>query len=255
MTKIIGFCDCTKYGDKSRLASLLSVHLESYFGNTKVLRRHKDSYGYARPSMSVDTFTTCMADDDRSRSTEHKTHFSTSAPNGDSQTITMWGIASEKPILDWSAVLKTLTFSHSSVIDFLLIETDFDKSFLAEAKVSSVTDILVVLDHRVRQDSDCLQFVKSAVEQMEGCRIGVIVDTGKCLGEAFDIYSHLENLVGPMKNTAISFLGHLPQTKNRDKYSTLETMALQNIAFGLLNLKYEANTHSISSGLFKGVLH
>ena len=150
---------------------------------------------------------------------------------------------------------KALNYSAESEVDFLLIDTDFDQSFLAEAKLSSVVDILIVLDHQVRQDSDNLQFVKSAVEQIENCRIGVIVDTGRCLGEALDIYSHFEVFVGPTKNSVISFLGHLPQTQNMNRNGALEIMALQNIALGLLNLNCEATPHSIPSEMFEGFLH
>ena len=164
-------------------------------------------------------------------------------------------VAIEKPIFNWSAVSKTLEFLPSNPIDFLLIDTDFDKLFIREVKVSSMRDVLVVLDHRVRQDSASLLFVKSAVEQIEDCRIGIIIDTVDCFGEALDIYSHFEISVGSAKSSRVRFLGHLPQTNDINKYRALETMALQNIAIALLDLKYDAIHHTMPLEKFEGFLH
>jgi hypothetical protein len=47
----------------------------------------------------------------------------------------------------------------------------------------------------------------------------------------------------------------MPQTKNSNEYGALEIMALQNIALGLLNLKYEDNHLRITSEMFEGFLH
>jgi hypothetical protein len=252
MTKIIGLCDCTKDGDKASLASRLSVHLDNHFGKSKVLSRRKSRPSRTRATMHANSFTSCLEDGGYSRT---KAHFAISKPIRRSKPIILRTTASENATFDWLSVSKTLGFSKSFAIDFILIETDFDQSFLAEAKVSSVNDLIVVLDHCVIQDSESLQFVKSAVEQIEDCRIGIIVDTGSCLWEAWDVYSHFKVILGSAQSGSISFLGHLPQTKNKQKYDTLEIMALQNIALGLLDLKYEANPHSIPSEMFEGFLH
>ena len=252
MTKIIGLCDCNTSSEKAGLASRLSVHLDNHFGKSKVLSRRKNRPLRALSTMHENSFTSYLNGTDQSRS---EVHFAIYDPVQRSKSIILRAKASEKAAFDWSSVSKTLGFSKSSAIDFMLIDTDFDQSFLAEAKVSSVTDLIVVLDHRVRQDSESLQFVKSAVEQIKGCRIGIIVDTGLCLGEALDIYSHFEVILGSAQSGSISFLGHLPQTKDKYKYNALEIMALQNIALGLLNLKYEAKPHTIPSKMFEGFLH
>ena len=74
-------------------------------------------------------------------------------------------------------------------------------------------------------------------------------------GEALDVYSHFEDCVRLSKSKLHRFCGHMPQTKNSNEYGALEIMALQNIALGLLNLKYEDNHLRIPPEMFEGFLH
>ena len=100
-----------------------------------------------------------------------------------------------------------------------------------------------------------MQFVKTVIKQIEDCQIGVIVDIKSCFGEALDVYSHFEDFVRLSKSKPRGFSLHMPQTKNSNEYGALEIMALQNIALGLLNLKYEDNHLRITPEMFEGFLH
>ena len=254
-TKIIGICDYSRDGGKSRFVPRLSFHLDEHFGNSKVLSRRNSFASHNKSSMSIDANTSFLADTGHTLSRTYRPQSVKPCLVEQGKQLALADLAIEKPIFNWSAVSKTLEFLPSNPIDFLLIDTDFDKSFISEVKVSSIKDILVVLDHRVRQDSASLLFVKSAVEQIVDCRIGVIIDAADCLGEALDIYSHFEISVGPAKSGRMRFLGHLPQTNDINKYCTLETMALQNIALALLDLKSDAIHHTMPLEMFEGFLH
>lgn len=259
MAKTIGLCDCTKNIERSRLASELSIDLDNLFGNSKVLRRHKGLRSSNQPSMSIDAITSSLADTRYGHSKKHKENLVMPVPNVRTKPVTVHDTKHDKviviPILDWSSVSKALKLSPSSAIEFLLIDSDFDPSFLAEVKMASLTDILVVLDHRVRQGSLTVQFVKTVIKQIEDCQIGVIVDIKSCFGEALDVYSHFEDFVRLSKSKPRGFSLHMPQTKNSNEYGALEIMALQNIALGLLNLKYEDNHLRITPEMFEGFLH
>ncbi|MDA9989392.1 hypothetical protein N9E48_01080 [Paracoccaceae bacterium] len=257
MAKIIGLCDCTKNIQRSRLASELSIDLDNLFGNNKALRRHKSLRSSNQPSMSIDAITSSLVDTRYGHSKKHKENLAMPVPNVRTKPVTVHDTKHDKvtetPILDWSSV-KALILLPSSAIEFLLTDSDFDRSFLVEAKMASLTDILVALDHHVRKVSSTLQFVETAIKQIEDCQIGVIVDL-KSFDEALDICSHFEDFVRLSKSKPHRFRGHMPQTKNSNEYSALEIMALQNIALGLLNLKYEDNHLRILPEMFEGFLH
>ena len=237
----------------------MSIDLDNLFGNSKVLRRRKGLRLSNQPSMSIDVITSSLADTRYGHSKKYKENLTMPVSNVRITLVTVHDTKHDKvtgiPILDWSSVSKVLILLPSSAMEFLFKDSDFGPSFLAEAKMASLTDIFVVLDHRVRQDSSTLQFVKTAIKQIEYCQIGVIVDVESCFGEALDICSHFENFVKLSKSKTHRFRVHMPQTKNSNEYSALEIMALQNIALGLLNLKCDDNHLKILPEMFEGFLH
>ena len=64
MTEITGLCDRSLKGEKSRLASSSSIHLDNHSVNRKVFRRSKSGSSHNRPPMSFDYFTSCIIEID-----------------------------------------------------------------------------------------------------------------------------------------------------------------------------------------------
>ena len=139
--------------------------------------------------------------------------------------------------------------------EFIVIDTDFEDSFLCEARLAPITDTVLVLDHYVTPKSHLVNFARFVLECLPNCELGVVVYSETHASQALDMYCQFESLFEAPDMERLSFLGHLPKYKKGHNHNTVETIGLQSIALSLLKLNYQSFPHNIMNEMFKGTLH
>ena len=85
--------------------------------------------------------------------------------------------------------------------------------------------------------------------------LGIIVNFGNSAHRAAEIYVSCESKRPDGRKIATKFIGFAPALQGGAKFRSLATMSLQNITFELLNLKYNANPHTVPKELYASSLH
>ena len=85
--------------------------------------------------------------------------------------------------------------------------------------------------------------------------LGIIVNFGNSAHRAAEIYASLDTKRPDGRKIATKFIGFAPALQGGSKFRSLATMSLQNITFELLNLKYNANPHTVPKELYASSLH
>ncbi|MGB0609124.1 MAG: MinD/ParA family ATP-binding protein, partial [Paracoccaceae bacterium] len=160
-----------------------------------------------------------------------------------------------KPTTD--AVLQTPTGAATGgyVNDFRVLDAGFGCSQFATAKGADLDELVVVLEDTVSRYSEAYQFIKNGLKQTGGRSFSILVNHGFCGNKAAEKYDRLNDLLTSIGGLSYRFIGFVPSFKNDPKFKTLETMALQNIAHELLDLKYDDKIHKIPKAMFEGALN
>ncbi len=252
MTKLIAICDTTKRIKSDRFSFRLIDHLETHFGSANSLDRSKITHIKDKRSQATHVFNSSIVEQPVGNLFgRHVGSVKDGRLPGDNFTNLVHG----RNAFDWPLNLKANDSCPEDFHEFLLINADIDDAFWHEARLLPLSDVVLVLDDYVSPEAECIEFTRNALERFKGTTIWVVVYSKNHLAQALDIYCQFENFVSSSNPEGMSFLGHLPKYKKDHRYSTIETIGLQNIAFSLLNLNYQPIPHNILSELGKGSLH
>ena len=252
MTQLIAICDPTKRVKTERLAHRLAGHLQIHFGSAKVLDRNEIlDFKDKRSRAAYVVASSIVAPSSCNLFGENVDFVKDGQINGDNLT----SLNQRETVFNWSCTLKNNEVGSGKAHEFIVIDNDLEDSFLCEARLTPITDTVLVLDNYVTPNSHLVNFARSALERLSNCRLGIVVYSETHASQALDVYCQFERLIEVPDMERLSFLGHLPKYKNGHNHNTIETIGLQSIAISLLKLNYQAFPHNITNEMFKGTLH
>ena len=257
MVKTIAFCSNKNQTVKTPIARHFAAHLQTYFGPTTLTDAVVNSY-FNDVLAPANYMGKAVLGRGKILS-EHdlyleKTSYNLEAfcanPKRSELRIT------PRSKLATNAVLQTPTGAATGgyVNDFRVLDAGFGCSQFATAKGADLDELVVVLEDTVSRYSEAYQFIKS-LKQTGGRSFSILVNHGFCGNKAAEKYDRLNDLLISIGGLSYRFIGFVPSFKNDPKFKTLETMALQNIAHELLDLKYDDKIHKIPKSMFEGALN
>ena len=252
MTKLIAICDATEPVKNDYFVGRLIDHLEMHFSPAKRLERSQISAVKDRRSQAVYTLASSIV----APSVEELFGARVGSCKDDRlPSDIVRTLVKSRAFSDWSYTTEVKYNCPDTSHDFIVIDAGIDNAFLTETSLSPLSDIIIVLDDYVSQDSNLLEFTCAAVEHLQNCRLSVVVYSETDTAKALDIFCQFEASVSPSNLEELFFLGHLPKYKKGHNFNTREIIALQNIVLSLLKLNYQPIPHNITTKMSKGSLH
>lgn len=258
MVKTIAFCSDKNQTVKTPIARHFAAHLQTYFGPTTLIDAVANSY--FNDVLAPANYMGKAVLGRGKMLSEHDLYLEQTFYNQDAfcanpKRSELRITPRSKPATD--AVLQTPTGATTGgdVNDFQVLDAGFGCSQLATAKGADPDELVVVLEDTVSRYSEAYQFIKNGLKQTGGRSFSILVNHGFCGNKAAEKYDRLNDLLTSIGGLSYRFIGFVPSFKNDPKFKTLETMALQNIAHELLDLKYDDKIHKIPKAMFEGALN
>ena len=139
--------------------------------------------------------------------------------------------------------------------DFVVFDHSLMDSHSLDLRFGVKDRCALLLQHEASAAADLEAFCTLAQNCDVMPDLGIIVNFGNSAHRAAEIYASFESKRPGGRKIATKFIGFAPALQGGSKFRSLATISLQNITFELLNLKYNANPHTVPKELYASSLH
>jgi hypothetical protein len=226
----------------------LVEHLEQFFGTAHLapleITRRIDEPVLSAPSLA--------SAQDSNRSTQMKYQRPGACP---SKTLKRYQAVPSPNARELRRLSSRLQWCKPDQSDFVVFDHSLMDAHPCDLRFGAKDRCALLLQHEVSAAADIEAFWALAQNCDVMPDLGIIVNFGNSAHRAAEIYASLENQRVDRRKIATKFIGFAPALRRGSKFRSLATMSLQNITFELLNLKYNANPHTVPKELFASSLH
>lgn len=139
--------------------------------------------------------------------------------------------------------------------DFVVFDHSLMDSHSFDLRFGVKDRCALLLQHEASAAADLEAFCTLAQNCDVMPDLGIIVNFGNSAYRAAEIYASFDAKRTGGRKIATKFIGFAPAFQGGSKFRSLATISLQNITFELLNLKYNANPHTVPKELYASSLH